>query len=101
CPEAEGDDLVRVRLPRHGIRACNLRSASRAEAGDGEVEAVPEEVDRARLAAEPAGELLEDRVRPVEDVPEALDGIAVVGRVLPVGGERRRHGHAERALADR
>src|SRR5438067_5277971 len=100
-PEPEGDDLVRVRLPRHGIRARNRRSAPRPEASDGEVEAVPEEVHGARLAAEPAGELLEDRVRPVEDVPEALDGVPVVGRVLPVGGKRRRHRHPERRLADR
>ena len=62
---------------------------------------MPEEVDRTRLAAVPAGELLEDPVRPVEDPPEALDRVGVVGRVLGVLGERRRHRDAERLLADR
>jgi hypothetical protein len=62
---------------------------------------VPEEVDRARLAAVPAGELLEDLVRPVEDVPEAFDRVSLVGRVLAILGERRRHRQAEGRLADR
>ena len=47
------------------------------EAGDGEVEAVPEEVHRARLTVEPAAELLEHGVRPVEDTAEALDRFAI------------------------
>ena len=40
-------------------------------------------------------------VRPVEDAPEALDRVRVVGGMLEVGGERGRHRHAERRLADR
>ena len=63
-PEAEGDDLVRVGLARDRVRARPLRGASAGEAGDGEVEAVPEELDGARLAVEAPGELLGDLIHP-------------------------------------
>src|SRR3954451_2287662 len=68
--------------------------------GDGEVEAVPEEMDGAGLATEPAAELLEHAVRPVENAAVALDRVAIPGGVLAVLRERRRHQHAERLLLD-
>ena len=62
---------------------------------------MPEEVHRARLAAVPAGELLEHRVRPVEDPPEALDRVSIVGGVLVVCRKWRGRLQPERQLADR
>src|SRR5919201_1343890 len=69
-PEAEGDDLVRVRLLLDGV-VLDRDAGLPREARDGEVEAVPEEMDGARLAVEPATELDEDGVSPVEDKAEA------------------------------
>ena len=57
-------------------------------------------MNRAGLSAVPAGELLQDAVRPVEDPPEALNRIAVVGNVLAIGRKGCRHGQALRRLAD-
>src|SRR4029453_5379511 len=71
------------------------------EACDCEVEAVPEEEDRAGLAVEPAAELLEDAVGPVEHETEALDRAAIPGCVLAVLRERRSDGEPERLLPDR
>ena len=80
--------------------ASSVGAGSAREAGDGEVEAVPEEVHRAGLAVEPAAELLEHGVRPVEDAAEALDRLSIPGRVLDVLGKRRRHRDTERLLLD-
>jgi hypothetical protein len=54
-PEAEGDDLVRAGLARDRVRARPLWGTSAGKAGDGEVEAVPEELDGAGLAVEAPG----------------------------------------------
>jgi hypothetical protein len=62
---------------------------------------VPEELDRARLAREAAGERLEDRGDPGEDQPPAMGGRRVVGRVLGVGAERRPRLEVERDRHDR
>ncbi len=61
---------------------------------------MPEEVHRARLAVEPAAELFEHGVRPVEDAAEALDRLSIPRRVLHVLGKRRRHRDTERLLLD-
>ena len=66
------------------------------EPGDGEIESVPEEMHRARLAVEPAAELLEDAVRPVEDPAEASYRVVIPGGVLSVLREGCRHRDAER-----
>jgi len=50
---------------------------------------------RARLAVEPAAELLENGVGPVEDVAEAADRVVIPGGVLGVLRERCRHRDAE------
>src|ERR687890_756626 len=71
------------------------------EAGQREIERVPEEMDGARLAAVPAGEFLQDAVRPFERPPELPDDVAVVARVLLVSRERRVDHQAERHLPDR
>ena len=76
------------------------RRVAPGEAGDGEIETVPEQVDRARLAIEPAAELLQHPVGPVQHLREALDVLAIPGGVLVIGRERRRHRHAERHLPD-
>jgi hypothetical protein len=54
----------------------------------------------AGLAVEPAAELLEHRVRPVEHPAEPFDRVAIPRRVLDVLGERRLHRQAERQLDD-
>src|SRR5439155_12761581 len=59
-----------------------------------------EEMDGAGLAAEPAAELLEYAVGPVEDVAVVLDRVAIPGRVLAVLGEGRRHRNPEWVLVD-
>jgi hypothetical protein len=51
-PEAKGDDFVRVRLGCDAIDACVLRGRAAGVAGVREVEGVPEQVDRRRLAEE-------------------------------------------------
>ncbi len=61
---------------------------------------MPEEVDGAGLAAEPAAELLEDTVRPVENAAVALDRVAIPGRVLAIVRERSRDWQSERLLLD-
>src|SRR5207249_710959 len=99
-PEAEGDDLVRIRLLGDRIGLGQLGCAPATESGHREVEPVPEEVNRARLAAVPAGELLEHAVAPVEDAPEAGYRVTVVRGMLGVVGKRGRDRHAERRLAD-
>src|SRR5213078_390548 len=78
-----------------------LGRALAAEAREREVERMPEEVHRARLPAVPARELLQDAIGPVENAPEALDSVRVVGGMLAVVRERRRRGQAEGRLADR
>src|SRR5262249_5077844 len=82
-PEAAGDHLVRIGLRGERARVRLRGRAPPAETGDGEIQRVPEEMHRTGLAAEPAGELLEDTVCPVEDAPEALDRVSIVGVVLP------------------
>ncbi len=62
---------------------------------------MPEEVYGAGLAVEPAAELLEDGVRPVEDASEAVDGLVIPRRMLHVLAKRCLHGDAERLLLNR
>src|SRR6185436_5456659 len=100
CPESEGNELVRVRLLRYRVGLGDQLSTRPAESCNRQIEGVPEELNRARLSAVPAGELLEHRGRPTEDLPEALDRIAVVRGVLGVPRKRRRHRHPERHLLD-
>ena len=70
------------------------------EAGHRQVETVPEEMHGAGLAVEPAAELLEHRVRPVEHPAESFDRVAIPRRVLDILGKRGLHRHAERQLDD-
>jgi hypothetical protein len=76
------------------------RGAAARKAGDGQVQGVPEQVDRALLAAVPTRELLQHGVDPVQDLPEAPHVLGVVGGVLGVVGERGGHWHAVGVLAD-
>ena len=92
---------MRVRLLVDRVEVRWHRCARTAEAGEREIERVPEEMNGTRLSAVPARELLEHLVRPLEDVPEALDRISVVRGMLAVLRERSRHRHAEGLLADR
>src|SRR6185436_4144093 len=89
-----------VGLTRDGIGA-RARTRPSREARDCEVEAVPEQVHGARLAVEPAAELLEDGVRPVEDSSEATNRVVVPGRMLGVLTKRGLHRDPERLLLDR
>ena len=91
---------MRIRLAVDRVETGGLGSAAAGEARVGEVEAVPEEMDGALLAAEPAGELVEDGVGPAQHPPVALDVLALVAGVLLVLGERRRDRDPERRLDD-
>ena len=92
---------MRVRLSIDEI-ALDHNARAAGEARQRKVEAVPEELDGARLADEPAAELLEARestsrgrggsARPRRDPTTAC---SVSSR------ERRRHRHAERLFSDR
>ncbi len=90
-----------VGLAVDSFEARHRRRASPVEAGDGQVKTVPEQVHGARLAAIPAGELLEHPVGPVEDPPEALYRVAVVSCVLAVLRERSLGRQAVRGFRDR
>src|SRR3712207_5610455 len=94
-PEAKGDDLVRVRLARYRICVLRQRYPFSGEAGKGQVEAVPVELDGAGLAGKTPGELLEDSIRPQEYpvvkphvllIADAMNRI-LLQRVLVVEGE--------------
>jgi hypothetical protein len=68
----------------------------------GQVEAVPEQLDRARLAVEPRREPPEHLVGRAQDAPPALDGVRVVavvdgvlGEVGPVAEVERRRRHVD------
>ena len=61
---------------------------------------MPEEVDRARLAVEPAAELLEDAVRPVENAVVSPHRFEVPRSVLHVLREGRVDRKSERLLPD-
>src|SRR3712207_203621 len=84
-PEAEGDDLVRVRLASNRVCALRQRHLFAGEAGDGQVEAVPVELNGAGLAGKTPGELLEDSIHPQEYpvvTPHVLPVTDAVERVL-------------------
>src|SRR5215217_3579439 len=94
-PEAEGDDLVGVGLARDLVRAQPLRSVPAGEAGNGQVEAVPVELNGAGLAGNTPGELLEDSIHPQEypvvtphvlPVADAVECV-LIQRVLVVEAE--------------
>ena len=71
-PPAERDHLVRVRLGRDRVGAFERRRPPARVARVREVEAVPEQVRRARLAVEARAEPRERRVGVAQDRPVAL-----------------------------
>ena len=104
-PEARAAALLRVRLHHHVVRAVRRaarmsRGRAAGEARDRQVEAAPEEVHGALLAVEAAAEALEDAVRLDHRAPPAVHGVAVIGRVLFVLGERDRRFHLDRPGED-
>jgi hypothetical protein len=91
---------VRVRLRRDGVDARCRFCPLAGEPAEGEVEAVPEEVHGAGLAAVPTCELLEHVGARLKDVEESGDGGGVVARVVPVRSERSCRRHAEGLCPD-
>src|SRR5919202_3291326 len=94
-PEAKGDDLVRVRLAGYRICVLRQRHLFSGEAGNGQVEAVPVELDGAGFAGKTPGELLEGSIHPQEYpvvaphvllLADAVERI-LIQRVLVVEGE--------------
>ena len=63
------------------------RCVAPGEAGDGEVEAAPPEVDRARLADEAGAKSLEDGEHRRQRFPEARGGVPLIFSWLRVLGE--------------
>ena len=88
-PETGAAHLVRIGFARDvigqsGHAAWMGRGGSSGEPRDREIEAAPEEMDRARLADKAAAEELEDAVRLHQCAPEAMGGGRVIGGVRPV-----------------
>src|SRR5215213_3239593 len=90
-PEAEGDNLMGVRLESYRIGVLRQRHLFAGEAGDGEVEAVPVELDGAGLSVKTSGELVEDSIHPREypmiapyilPVAAAVEGIVIEGLLV-------------------
>ena len=82
----------RRRPPTAPLRRPPLGCACAREAGHCEIETVPEEMHGARLAAEPARELLEGPVDPAKRLPEALNRLPIAQGMLAVLGEGCRLG---------
>src|SRR5918993_3530705 len=88
-PEASTTHLVRVSFSRHRIRepgypARMTRCCPSGETSHREVEAAPEEMDRAHLTKEPGPKELEDAIDLDEHTPEALGRRCVIGGVSPI-----------------
>src|SRR5271157_5945889 len=77
-PESGAADFVRIGFARDGIRAGALGSATSGEARHRVIEAAPEEMDRAGLADEECSELLQYRVHPRQDAPEAMCSLGMI-----------------------
>ena len=99
-PESEADELVRVGLAGDEVGVPILGCACAREAGHCEIETVPEQVHGARLAAEPAREVLERPVDPAKRLPKALNRLPIVRGMLGVLGEGRRHRESVRLRID-
>src|SRR5271156_6819303 len=77
------------------------RGRSSREPRHCEIEAAPEEMDRARLADKSGTEELEDAVRLNQRAPEAVGGGCVIGGVGPVLRKADRTQNFVRRLLDR
>ena len=94
-----------VGLARHRIRQAReparmRRGRAPREAGDGEVEGAPEQVDGRDLAENARSEVLEHAIDAHQRPVEALHGLAVVGPNLRVRSERHWIWHLVRAAVD-
>lgn len=76
------------------------RRAAAGEAGDGDVEAAPEQVDGAALAEEGRAEALEHAVDRQQRLMEARDRLGVIGAVAVILGEGHRVGDFVRAAVE-
>jgi hypothetical protein len=77
------------------------RGAPPGEPGHREVEAAPEEMDRADLAQEGAAEELQDTIGLDEREPESMRGVGVIARVNGVIGKGDGIRYFVRRLVDR
>ena len=93
--------FARDRVGQSGHAAGMERRRPSGKAGDREVEAAPEEMDRARLAEEAAAEELEDAIGLDERAPETMGRGAVVGSVGAVERKADRVGNLVRCFVDR
>ncbi len=96
---------MRIRFARHGIGQSGYAARVRRrppprEAGDGQIEAAPEEVYGARLAEKAAAEALENTIGLDEDAPESVCGLAIVSSMDAILGEGDRVRHLVRPFRD-
>lgn len=90
-PESGTAHLVRIRLPDNSVREANhpdgmTRRRPSREAGDGNVEAAAEEMDRTRLAKKATPKFLQYPVHLHERAPEAIRRCGIVMRMDAVLG---------------
>src|SRR6516164_7536286 len=83
-PETGAAYFMRIRFGRNGIRARSWRSRPAAESRHCQVEASPEEMNRARFANEPGAKLFEDRIAPLQNSPEPANRVGIIGGVHDV-----------------
>ena len=105
-PESGAAHFVRIGFARDGVgqsgHAARMgRRGPSGEPGHREIEAAPEEMDRARLADKAAAEELEDAIRLHERAPEAMGGGCVISGVDPVLRKADRIRNFVRRLLDR
>src|SRR5256714_6324785 len=82
-PESVTDHFVRIRIA-HELRTFARRRTSSGKTGHREIEAAPEEMDRAALAHERAARDGEDAGYVHEDLPKLIRGDRVIGVMLEV-----------------
>src|SRR5690349_11755594 len=91
---------MRIGLARNRVRPFTLRRSSAGEARHRQVEAAPEEMDRAALANKSRTKLCEYFVRLLQDAPETVRVFGIIRGVLMILFEGNRIWHFDRDRPD-
>src|SRR2546422_11768575 len=77
-PESGADHLMRIRFARDPIRPRSLGGAPPGKPGHGQIEAAPEEMNRAALPEKAGAKSSEHVVGLNQDAPEAVGVLGIV-----------------------